>query len=58
MLITFVILSIVNGDHHDRWDDSTSHVIEIMAPVAKYAGPGGWSVISHSLTVCCIVRHT
>ncbi|XP_062518978.1 uncharacterized protein LOC134194089 isoform X2 [Corticium candelabrum] len=33
----------VNGDHHDRWDDSTSHVIEIMAPVAKYAGPGGWN---------------
>lgn len=37
----------MNGDHHDTWMDSTAHVIEIMAPVAKYAGPGGWSVMRH-----------
>jgi hypothetical protein len=39
----------INGDHHDNWD-STSGIIELLAPLAKYAGPGGWSVsiITHT----------
>ncbi len=46
-------LSFVNswratGDHHDSWE-STSGIIEQVASLASYAGPGGWNVMERVL---------
>jgi len=37
------------GDHHDSWS-STSSVIDQMASIAEYTGPGGWNYMDFLMT--------
>jgi alpha-galactosidase len=37
------------GDHHDQWS-STASIIDQVASIAQYAGPGGWNYMDFLMT--------
>ena len=36
------------GDHHDDWS-STASIIEQLADIGPYGGPGGWNASGHAI---------